>query len=84
MQTIQQSGSELAAERLAAELADVHAAIVLVESGTATRVTFTGLRFGRAVAQRLSGPAAEAGVAIETSWWPEDDACDVRVSRADG
>ena len=70
-----------AAERLAGEVADVRASIALVEGGVASRITLTGTRFGRQVAAQLAPLAGRNGVHLEASIWPEDDACDITVSR---
>jgi hypothetical protein len=72
--------SDPAVERLAGELAEVEASIVLVSSGVASRVTLTGLRFGQPIVDRLSADAANRGVDVEASFWPEDDVADVSVS----
>ncbi len=81
METIQPTSLDHASERLAAEMVDVQASIELVASGVASRITLSGLHFGRAVAEHLRIAAAEAGVSVQTSWWPEDDVCDVEVAR---
>ena len=82
METITGTGPDLATERLTGELADVQASISLVASGVATRITLTGLSFGRQVAERLSPVALSKGVDLETSFWPEDSVCDIHVQRA--
>jgi hypothetical protein len=77
----QEAGLELAAEKLAGELADVEASIALVSTGVATRVTLTGMRFGRQVRDRLQPAALRQGITLEASFWPEDDICDVSVAK---
>lgn len=81
MESITGTQADLATERLSSEVSDVEASIALVSDGVATRVTLTGLRFGRQVAERLAYSAAQRGVYLEASFWPEDDLCDVHVSR---
>ncbi len=71
-----------ATERLAGELADVEASIALVSSGVATQVTLTGMRFGQQLTDHFQGLAAREGVGIEATFWPEDTACDIHISRA--
>ena len=82
MEPISGTARDLATERLTGELADVQASISLVASGVASHITLTGLRFGRQVADRLGAAAASQGVELQTSFWPEDDVCDVEVGRA--
>jgi hypothetical protein len=77
------SDGRTTAQRLASELHDVEAAIALVRSGAATRVSLTGLRFGEAVIERLRDEADRAGVALDPLYWPEDAGCDLTVSRID-
>lgn len=81
METVTETRPDLATERLAGELADVKASIALVSAGVASRITLTGLHFGRQVAERLGGEAASLGVDLEASFWPEESACDVHVTR---
>ena len=80
METIN-APDQLAAERLRAELADVQASIELVATDVARAITLTGLRFGGQLAERLREPAAAVGVALETTFLPDDTAGDVHVSR---
>jgi hypothetical protein len=84
MDTTETTASDPAAQRLASEVADVEASIALVVSGVATEVTLTGLRFGPQLAADLKARAASEGVDLEASFWPEEDCCDLRVSRMDG
>jgi hypothetical protein len=72
----------IATERLAAEMAEATASIELVAQGTASRVTLTGLRFGRQVEERLRADAARAGVALTLAGWPDDTVTDLEVSSA--
>jgi hypothetical protein len=77
------SDGQTTAHRLAIELHDVEAAIELVRSGAATRVTLSGLRFAEAVIDRLRDEADRAGVVLDPLYWPEDAGCDVTVRRTD-
>ncbi len=81
METRHTAEPDLAADKLAGELADVEASIALVSSGVATRVTLSGMRFGQQLADHLRSIAALQGVALEASFWPEDTACDIDVVR---
>lgn len=74
---------QLTARRLASEIEDVEAAIELVRSGVASRVTLTGLRFAEAVIERLAREARRQDVVLEPAYWPEDAGCDVVVRRSD-
>lgn len=71
------------AHRLAGEIRDVEAAIALVRSGAASRVTLAGLRFAEPVLQRLGAQARREGIALDPLYWPEDAGCDVVVRRID-
>jgi hypothetical protein len=77
----QEADLDLAAAKLAGELADVEASIALVSTGVATRVTLTGMRFGRQVRDRLQPAATRQGVTLEASFWPEDDLCDISIAK---
>jgi len=70
-------------ERLASEMADVESAMAMVASGTATRMTLTGLRFGEEVARHFGAEAASRGLLLEPIVWPEDAGCDLVVRRVD-
>lgn len=69
--------------RLTSEVAEVESAIALVASGSASRVTLTGLRFGEQVARRFRAEATSKGVRLEPLPWPEDAGCDLIVRRID-
>jgi hypothetical protein len=69
--------------RLASEMAEVEGAIALVASGTASRVTLSGLRFGEPVMASFELVAARAGVLLEPIPWPEDAGCDLIIRRND-
>jgi hypothetical protein len=84
MDTTRDPDAELAAERLAGEVADVEASIALVASGVATSITLTSLRFGQQLAASLKAHAARQGADVEASFWPEDDRCDLHISRTPG
>ena len=71
------------AERLEREVRDVEAAIELVRSGTASRVTLAGLRFAEAVLPPLAEAVKGEGIALDPIYWPEDSGCDVTVRRID-
>jgi hypothetical protein len=70
--------------RLASEVGEVESAIALVASGSATRITLTGLRFGEAVADRFRADAESKGIRIEALPWADDAGCDLIVRRIDG
>jgi hypothetical protein len=69
--------------RLSSEVAEVEAAIALVASGSASRITLTGLRFGEQVARRFRAEARSRGLYLEPLPWPEDAGCDLMVRRID-
>ena len=69
--------------RLTSEIAEVESAITLVASGSASRITLTGMRFGEQVARRFHAEAAAKGVRLEPIPWPEDAGCDLIVRRSD-
>jgi hypothetical protein len=72
--------NDLAAQTLAAEMADVRASIGLVASGVASDITLTGLHFGRKIAELLADSAFDVGVDLEIDLWADDSvAADVRV-----
>jgi hypothetical protein len=54
-----------------------------VASGSASRVTLTGLKFGEQMARRFRAEAHLKGVALEPLPWPEDAGCDLIVRRID-
>jgi hypothetical protein len=70
--------------RLTSEVVEVESAIALVASGSASRITLTGLRFGEAVADRFRAEAHSKGVQLEALPWPDDAGCDLIVRLADG
>jgi hypothetical protein len=70
--------------RLTSEVGEVESAIELVASGSASRITLTGLRFGEAVADRFRAQAGAKGVQIDALPWPDDAGCDLIVRRIDG
>jgi len=69
--------------RLTSEVTEVEAAIALVASGSASRITLTGLRFGEQVARRFRAEALAKGISLEPLPWPEDAGCDLIVRRID-
>ena len=56
------SDPEETRRRLSSEIAEVEGAIALVASGSASRITLTGLRFGEEVARRFRAEAAAKGL----------------------
>ena len=70
--------------RLTSEVSEVESAIELVASGSALRITLTGLRFGEAVGDRFRAEAGSRGVQIDALPWPDDAGCDLIVRRIDG
>ena len=70
--------------RLTSEVVEVESAIALVASGSASRITLTGLRFGEAVADRFRAEAHSKGIQLEALPWPDDSGCDLIVRLADG
>jgi hypothetical protein len=75
---------EKAIRRLAAEVQQVEAAVALVATGEAVRVTVGGLTFAEAIVDRLTPDARARGVELEAAFWPEDRGCDVIVHRPKG
>jgi hypothetical protein len=69
--------------RLTSEVGEVESAIALVASGSASRITLTGLRFGEALADRFGVDAQLKGVLLEALPWPDDTGCDLTVRRID-
>ena len=69
--------------RLTSEVAEVESAIELVASGSASRITLSGLKFGEQVARRFHAVAAARGIRLEPLPWPEDAGCDLIVRRID-
>jgi hypothetical protein len=69
--------------RLISEVAEVEGAIELVSSGSASRITLTGLKFGEQVARRFRAEAQSKGIRLEPLPWPEDAGCDLIVRRID-
>jgi hypothetical protein len=69
--------------RLTSEVSEVESVIELVSSGSASRVTLTGLKFGEQLARRFREEAYSKGVQLEPLPWPEDAGCDLIVRRID-
>jgi hypothetical protein len=69
--------------RLTSEIAEVESAIALVASGSASRITLTGLKFGEQLAHRFQAEARSKGLRLEPIIWPEDEGCDLIVRRID-
>jgi hypothetical protein len=76
-------GSDETQRRLTSEVVEVETAIALVASGSASRVTVSGLRFGEQVARRFRAEATARGIGLEPIPWPEDAGCDLVVRRID-
>jgi hypothetical protein len=64
-------------------MSDLEAAIELVASGVADRVTLSGLRFGEQLRIRFTSAAAEAGLLLEPIRWLTDEGFDILVRRAE-
>jgi hypothetical protein len=69
--------------RLVSEVAEVEGAIALVTSGSASRITLSGLKFGEELARRFRAEARSKGLQLEPIPWPEDAGCDLIVRRID-
>ena len=76
-----QAAAERALER---ELAELEAAIALVDSGKTRSVTIAGVRHGEAIVESRRAEAALRGIAVEADWGPGEDDCDIVVRRIDG
>jgi hypothetical protein len=57
----------------------INAAIALVASGGAIRVTMTGLRFGERILPTAEISARKQGVVIRPLWRPGGTICDIAV-----
>ena len=69
--------------RLTSEISEVEGAIAMVASGSASRVTLTGMKFGEQLARRFLEEAQARGLRLEPIIWPEDAGCDLVVRRID-
>ena len=69
--------------RLTSEISEVEGAIAMVASGSASRVTLTGMKFGEQLARRFLEEARSKGLLLEPIIWPEDAGCDLIVRRID-
>jgi len=69
--------------RLASEITEVESAMALVVSGSASRVTLSGLRFGEQLARRFEADARASGLRLDPILWPEDAGCDLIVRKID-
>ncbi len=79
------SNPQATAERaLQLELAEVEAAIALVDSGKSRSVTIAGVRHGEAIVESRRAAAALIGIAVEADWGPGEADCDIVVRRIDG
>jgi hypothetical protein len=67
--------------RLTSEVTDVEAAIAVVASGAASRITLSGLRFGEQIARQFQAEAQLKGLLLEPLPWPDDAGCDLVVRR---
>ena len=75
--------SEETRRRLTSEVAEIEGAIEMVASGSASRVTLAGLKFGEQLAGRFRAEAQSKGVALDPIPFPEDAGCDLIVRRID-
>jgi hypothetical protein len=55
----------------------------MVASGSASRVTLTGMKFGEQLARRFLEEAQAKGLRLEPIIWPEDAGCDLIIRRID-
>jgi hypothetical protein len=69
--------------RLTSEVAELEGAMALVASGSASRITLSGLRFGEQLARRFRAEATSRGLVLDPILWPEDAGCDLIVRRVD-
>lgn len=69
--------------RLTSEVAEVEGAIELVASGSASRITLSGLKFGEQLARRFQADAQSKGVHLDPLLFPDDAGCDLIVRRID-
>jgi hypothetical protein len=75
--------SEETRRRLTSEVAEVEGAMALVASGSASRITLSGLKFGEQLAERFRADAHSKGLRLEPIPWPEDAGCDLIIRRID-
>ena len=57
--------------------------MALVASGSASRITLSGLKFGEQLARRFRNEAHSKGLEFDPIPWPEDAGCDLIVRRID-
>jgi hypothetical protein len=76
---VQQTAAEL--PHIGEALVSIRAAIDVVTSGAATRVTVHAIA-GEQILPAARALARAAGVAIEPIWWPDDAGCDIVISAA--
>ncbi len=69
--------------RLTSEISELEGAMAMVASGSASRITLTGLKFGEALSHRFQAEAQSKGLRLEPIIWPEDVGCDLIVRRID-
>lgn len=69
--------------RLTSEISELEGAIAMVASGSASRITLTGLKFGEELSRRFQDEAQSKGLRLEPIIWPEDAGCDLIVRRID-
>ena len=69
--------------RLTSEISELEGAIAMVASGSASRITLTGLKFGEELSRRFQAEAHSKGLHLEPIIWPEDAGCDLIVRRID-
>jgi hypothetical protein len=61
------------------ELDLIRAAIILIESGAASRVTLVAMRSAERILPEARALATESGVIVRAVWRPELDGCDIVV-----
>lgn len=76
---VQQEAAEF--PHIGEALVSIRAAIDVVISGTATRVTVHAVA-GEQILPAARALARAAGVTIEPIWWPDDAGCDIVISAA--
>jgi hypothetical protein len=69
--------------RLTSEISELEGAIAMVASGSASRITLSGLKFGEELSRRFQAEAHSKGLQLEPIIWPEDAGCDLIVRRID-
>jgi hypothetical protein len=84
MRSLDQGPNASAERQLDRELAEVAAAVDLVQSGRSRSVTIAGVRYGEAIVETRRAAAAALGIALEAAYGPDEDDCDIVVHLIDG